>query len=310
MKRFISIAALVLAATACTPNPPTASNSADSNMGAAPKNVVLTDGDITAQEKSVWDSIKKKDWTTFGNMLTNDFVVVAPGATLDKAGGIKGVQGMDIADVQFSDWKFLRLGKDAAIVTYNVAVKGSANMPDVAMRATTSWVNRDGKWAANYHQESMIEKPAPGPSPTPVAESGAKPAATSAPAPATSDVIANEKQLWETLKSKNWEGFASFLADDAIEVGPNGVYDKAGSVKGVISAGDIFSRITASDYKSTKMGSDAALVTYISNIAGEKPEAFRETTVWANRGGRWLAVFHQATKVEKSGAPGSDSARK
>jgi hypothetical protein len=116
--------------------------------------------------------------------------------------------------------------------------------------------------------------------------------------------------LWETLKSKNWDGFASLLADDAIEVSPDGVYDKAGSVKGVIRGGDIFSRIKASDYKSTKMGSDAALVTYISNISGDKPEAYRETTVWANRGGKWLAVFHQATKVEKPGAPGSDSATK
>ena len=36
-------------------------------------------------------------------------------------------------------------------------------------------------------------------------------------------MIANEKMIWDLFKSKNYDAFASFLAEDFIEVEPEGI---------------------------------------------------------------------------------------
>jgi hypothetical protein len=125
-------------------------------------------------------------------------------------------------------------------------------------------------------------------------------AATTAATTAVSeaDHIAREKQVWEMLKKKDYDGFASMLADDQVEVSPSGVNDKAGSVAGVKN-GD-FSTASLSDFKVVKVDDDAVVVTYLvkSTEAGSNPGGYRESTVWVNRGGKWLAVFHQGTPVK------------
>ncbi len=114
-------------------------------------------------------------------------------------------------------------------------------------------------------------------------------------------MIAREKELWDALKRRNYKEYATFLADDLIEIIPSGMYDKAGSVRQ--AEGNNFSGATLSDFKVVKLNNDSAIVAYLVNgpvpvfsISGE-----RHSTVWANRNGKWLAVFHQSTLV--SGTP-------
>ncbi len=116
--------------------------------------------------------------------------------------------------------------------------------------------------------------------------------------------MANEKAVWETLKTKNYDGFAALLAADAIEVEPNGVFDKAGSVKGV-SQFDL-SKAQLSEFKSVPFDMDAALVTYLVKLPGPAP-AERHSTIWAKRDGKWLAVFHHGTPVSKGTAAATPS---
>jgi hypothetical protein len=87
------------------------------------------------------------------------------------------------------------------------------------------------------------------------------------------------------------------LADDQVEVSPGGVNDKAASVAGVKGAD--FSTISLSDFKVLKLDDDAVVVTYLlkTTEAGANPGGYRESTVWVNRGGKWLAAFHQGTPV-------------
>jgi len=50
---------------------------------------------------------------------------------------------------------------------------------------------------------------------------------TSAPAMTEADAIAKEKAVWDTVKNKNYDGFASMLASDEMEVtGGDGVLEK------------------------------------------------------------------------------------
>jgi hypothetical protein len=166
-------------------------------------------------------------------------------------------------------------------------------MPPETMRHSSAWVNRDGKWASSYHQECAVKKPAPAP---PAPKTTASPATTATPLTTSSDVEANEKAIWDALKTKNYDAFASGLAPESIEVEPEGVFDKAGSVK-TVSQFD-FSKATLSDFKTLRLNADASLVTYLSKIPGLSPNGERHSTIWANRSGKWLAMFHQGTPVE------------
>jgi len=114
--------------------------------------------------------------------------------------------------------------------------------------------------------------------------------------------VANEKLVWEAIKSKNYDAFAAMLAPDSIEVEADGVYDKAASVKG-ISMFDA-SKAQLSDWKSVKIDSDAALDTYLVTIPGAKPPKERHSTIWVNRSGKWLALYHQGSPVEPPPPPG------
>jgi hypothetical protein len=198
-------------------------------------------------------------------------------------------------DVVFSDWKFLAIDKDAAVIIYKVSYTGTANgqtIPPQSLYASTAWINRNGKWLAIYHQDcEVLKEPMPPPPATKTASPAASPAGT--PGSTSSDVEANEKMVWDVLRARNYNAFASFLAPEQIEVERFGITDKAASVKGV-EAFDL-SKTELSEWKTIKFDDDASLVTYMTRIPGMNPEKERHTTIWANRGGKWLAMFHQGT---------------
>jgi hypothetical protein len=114
------------------------------------------------------------------------------------------------------------------------------------------------------------------------------------------DAEANEKIVWDALKRRDFDAFAALLAPESTEVEPDGVHDKAGSVKGV-SQFD-FSKASLSDFKTVKFDNDASLVTYMVKLPGMTPDSERHSTIWANRNGKWLALFHQGTPLAKAPA--------
>ena len=111
-----------------------------------------------------------------------------------------------------------------------------------------------------------------------------------------SNPIDKEKKVWEELKNKDYAAFATDLADDSVEIEPQGRMDKSGSVNMVknFDAG----KYTQSDFKETKIDGDASVVTYVVKSNDGKEEE-RHATVWAKRGARWYAILHQGTPVKK-----------
>jgi hypothetical protein len=301
MKKIIALVSLLVTAAACTAPTETTNRTApaNANMAAETKSApAMTEADAIAKEKAVWDSFKNKDYDGFVNMLASESIYVSSDGVHDKAAIDTSIRNFAPTDVTFSDWKYLAVDKDAFVITYSATVKAKMDgkdMPPETVRASSAWVNRDGKWLSIYHQDCPVKTmPAPAP-----------PAAAKKPAPATSpaaapaavvtgpDAEANEKAIWEALKNKNFDGFASVLAPESIEVEPNGVFDKAGSVK-MVSQFD-FSKDTLSEFKTIKFDDDASLVTYLVKGPGTTPNGERHSTIWANRGGKWMALFHHGT---------------
>src|SRR5882762_3597333 len=299
-KLFVLIAALIVVA-ACTAPPANRETVNSSTVAEKPSAPAMTEADAIAKEKAVWDTVKNKNYDGFASMLASDEMEVTGGdGVLEKAGSVSMVKDFEPSEIAFSDWKLMSIDKDAWVVTYSVNVKGKYKgkvFPPATSRASSAWAYRDGKWLAVYHQETDVAKTPP-PPPAAKAKAGATPASTPAQAMATSDVIANEKTIWAFLKAGQYDSFAAMLAPDSIEVEANGVFDKAGTLKGV--QGFDFSKSTVSEFKSLSIDSDAALVTYLLTTPGTEPEHERHTTIWAMRGGKWLAVFHQGTPVTPS----------
>ncbi len=312
MKKSYALILLLVLAAACAA-PPTNREVAPTNSAATatPTSMVISEADVIAKEKAIWDAIKNKDYETFGKMLADDLIEVLPDAVYDKAGSIAGVKEFEPTEITFSDWKYLPIDKDAVVLVYHVDLKGrfkGKEFTPQSVRASSTWVNRNGKWLAIYHQECEVSTappspPAAGRSP---AITSASPASTPLPVTASADPVENEKALWEMLRSNNHDGFAAFLAPEAMEVEPNGVFDKAGTLKEITRFD--FSKVQTSDFKSLSFDSDAALVTYMVKMPGPQP-AERHSTIWAKRGGKWLAVFHHGTPVSPGSAATTPSPR-
>lgn len=313
MKRVLIVTVLLFVASACatqgpanstTPANTTANtNASNSNMPASTSSTAISEADLIAREKQVWEVIKKKDWDGFAALLTDDQVYVGSQGPQDKKASVDGLRNAfkdaTITDLSFTDFKTLTLDKDAAIVTYTITAKGMMDgkeLPPAPQRNTSIWANRGGKWLIVFHQDTDIAKdsqPA-----TTGAPSTAKPVTGSTEA----DPIAREKQVWEAIKKKDWDSFSSMLADDQMEVNASGVYDKAGTVNGLRQSN--LPEMSLSDFKTTKIDDDASVVTYTVKAMDEqgKAQAEHASSVWVNRGGKWVAVFHQGTEAQSAPA--------
>jgi hypothetical protein len=310
MKRIILLAALLLASSACattteapSTNAPTQPSNTTTTATPKPATMNAADSDAAVKEREIWETIKKKDSAAFAALLADDFIYVTEDGVHDKAATVEGVKPLDITDMTFSDWKTVTLDKDAMVVTYIINLKGTSGgqpIPAAPVRGGSVWVNRGGKWVGVFHQDTTVEPP-----PADVA-ANKPPAATTATTPATEakpavpvadDPIAREKQIWEAIKNRDYDRFASFLADDQIEVFAWGVNDKAGSVEGVRQVD--LSKATLSEFKTMKLSDSAVVVTYM--VKGPTPPftkgGERSSSIWVNRGGKWLVVYHQGTNI-------------
>ncbi|HKP46979.1 MAG TPA: nuclear transport factor 2 family protein [Pyrinomonadaceae bacterium] len=299
MKKLFVLIAPLLVAAACTA-PPT-NREVVSNTNTSPETATapaMTEADAIAKEKAIWDTIKNKDYDAFAaNLAEDQLEVTGSEGVLQKTGSVSMVRDFEPTELNFSDWKFMSIDKDAWIVMYTINVKGKykgKDFPPATAHCSSAWAYRNGKWQAIYHQETEVAKTPPPPPPA-TATASASPATTPATITTSSDVVANEKAIWDLLKNKQFDTFADQLAPEAYEIEPNGFSDKAAMVAGVKTFD--FSKASTSDFKTLSIDADAALVTYVATFPGMKPETERHTTIWANRNGRWLVVFHQGTPV-------------
>lgn len=299
MKRFLVLACFLTAAVACAPQPSVNNTTSNTNAISEVKPAAMpSEADIIAKEKTTWDLVKKKDWAAFEKMVASDFVEILSDGVHDRAHVLANLKDFDLTDVTYADWKFVPIDADAALVYYSATLKGTYKgeaVPAGPYRLASAWVKRNGEWVTIYYQETLAK--APPPPPPPPAKSEAKPTTSPMAKPAETgpDVTANEKLVWDALKSKNYDAFASYLASDSIEVEPDGVYDKTGSVKGV-SMFD-FSKAELSDWKTVKFDDDASLVAYTVKLPKMEPEY--HATIWVKRDGKWQALFHQGTRAAK-----------
>jgi len=302
MKKILVFVCFVLLVAAACATQPTGNKDtvANANQPAESKAAAMpSESDIIAKEKGTWDLIKKKDWDAFANTMASDFVEVLDGGVHDRATALTGVKDLDLSEITYADWKMIPIDKDAVILTYTATMKAKykgEDVPEGPYRDAAVWANRNGQWQAVFFQETKVLPPSKMPPPPP--EKKATPDTATKPAATSSDPIANDKIVWDLFRSRNYDAFAALLAPEFMEVEAFGVYDKAGSVKGVqtFDAADA----TLSDWKSVKFDDDAAMSIYTIDWKGPQPGREYHATIWANRNGKWLALLHQGTPAAKA----------
>jgi hypothetical protein len=306
MKKILALVSFLVVAAGCTTEPSVNKEPASNanNTVASKSTAPLSEADITAREKATWEALKKKDYDGFGKMLASDYIEVEDDGVYDKPGILTYLKDLNITDATFSDWKVLSIDKDAVILTYNVNLKATYKgqpIPPGPYRAAAAWVNRDGKWLGFYYQSTEAKTAPPSPTParsTQPAKATASPAAK--PAEAGPDPIANEKIVWDTFKSKNYDAFAALLAPEFVDIESDSVHDKAATVKSV-GQFDV-SKFELADWKVAKLDDDASLVTFMLKAIGSNADLERHSSIWVNRGGKWLALLHVGTPVAKPAA--------
>ncbi len=315
MKKTLTLVLALIVLAACAAPPTNRDGAVDTNRNAnraADAAPAITEADAIAKEKAIWDAIKTKDYAGFEGMLADNFVEVLSEGVIDKAGSLAGVKQFEPSEINFSDWKFLSIDKDLFLVVYTVSVRGKfagEEVPSDPVRSSSVWVNRGGKWLGAYHQECPVAKASPSPTNQAAApKATASPEAASATAVTGADPIANEKLVWDLLKSARYDAFADLLAPDFVEVEPDNVYDKASTVRGIRMFDA--SRAVLSDWKTYKLNDNTSLVVYaVKNVSASR-EGERHSTIWGNRNGKWLGVFHHGgTPVRKSQPPPSPTAK-
>ena len=305
MKKLIAGVCFLALFAAC--QPVANDNLANANKTPETKAVAPpSEADMIAKEKASWDAFKRKDADGLKKLLAPEYTEITDSGVRDVAATVARMPDVNLTDVTFADWKMTMIDKDLVLLTYTTKQKGTYKgeaFPEGPYRHGAAWINRNGEWLGIYFQETMVSTaPPPPPASKPTAtKPGASPAASPAKVETTDDVIANEKLVWELFRTRNFEAFQTLLAPEFMEIEATGVYDRAGSVKG-LSEMDM-SQSEQSDWKAVKFDEDAALVTYSVTMKGPKPEKYYHATIWAKRDGKWLGFHHQGTSAAP--APGA-----
>ena len=303
MKKLIAGVCFLVLVAACQPvtnvNTTTNANTAPETRAAAPP----SEADMIAKEKAAWDAFKRKDADAFKKLLAPEYVEITPNGPGDTAATVAAMKDVEISDLTFADWKMRQIDKDLLVLTYTTTQKGTykGEAFDGTNRHAAAWINRNGEWLAIYFQETPVPKVPPPPPPASKPTASASPAASPAKVETSDDVIANEKLVWELFRARNFDAFLTLLAPEFLEIEPTGVYDRAGTVKGV-SEMDA-TQFDLADWKAVKFDDDAALVTYTVTMKGPKPQKDYHATIWAKRDGKWLGFHHQGTPAAP--APGA-----
>ena len=105
------------------------------------------------QEHEGWDALLEGDGGThFHHAMTPDAVMIVEGDLFDRGAIIVALQGSTWDSYAMSEHRVIRLGERAAILAYRVT--GQRDGEPVDLRATTTYVYREGRWRVGAHQQT------------------------------------------------------------------------------------------------------------------------------------------------------------
>jgi hypothetical protein len=114
-------------------------------------------------------------------------------------------------------------------------------------------------------------------------------------------LTANEKSLWEAIKSGDMKTFSANLSDETMDIDVSGmVYNKQQLVENLSKLK--MTEYTLSDFQLFSLDKDAAVLSYTSNSTATMDGKTmtmktRHSTTYVNHGGKWMPKFHTETPI-------------
>ena len=126
-----------------------------------------------------------------------------------------------------------------------------------------------------------------------------------APVTDSTSPLQRETAMWEMVRRKRMESFASMLMPNFVGIGSHGVVDRAGEIEGV-RQGHLLS-YKLGNVRTSSVDRDDLLLTYIADLIGEqggKPSQVRiqAATLWHRSAGKWLMAYHSGFGVHRDHA--------
>lgn len=146
-----SLCVLVIALTGCM----SASKNQQTSSSAGREEMLV------AKEKQVWEAFKKKDAALLNELIHDNSYSIedADGEIVTKAEALADLPNFTIDDYSMKNIQVIPINHGAAIVRYNMMVKGSSKgKPFTPHWSTVSsvWVDNKGKWQNLVYQETQI----------------------------------------------------------------------------------------------------------------------------------------------------------
>lgn len=122
------------------------------------------DATIKEVEKAIGtlnEAFHKQDAKTVKRLMTEDHVAVTAyyGGAVTGAEQLATLPDLKLSEYKATGTKVTVLGKDTALVTYELALKGTFKGKEVPRRnyASAVWVKRDGAWREAFYQETPLD---------------------------------------------------------------------------------------------------------------------------------------------------------
>lgn len=115
-------------------------------------------------------------------------------------------------------------------------------------------------------------------------------------------IMKMEKQAWEAVKARDAKAFSDLFAADGYMADNAGFETRARFLQSLPDL--MITQYTLTDFKVMMIDKNAVIITYKADVKGSfKGQAFPPnpayvSSIWARRGGKWVAVYHQETLAQ------------
>jgi len=118
---------------------------------------------LEANERAINVAVQKGDLAGFNALVASDGFAMDGSGLMAVSEFVKMFNQMKIATFTIDQVKVMSLNDTAAVITYRFTGKGTMMgqpIPSPTL-ASTTYVNRGGKWLAVFHQETIPTPPPP-----------------------------------------------------------------------------------------------------------------------------------------------------
>jgi hypothetical protein len=122
-----------------------------------------TEKALIANENKINDAVAKRDVKAFNDLVASDAISADMAGFMKASDFTKTMDQMKVENWHVMNPQVLWVNDKTAVVTYTWMGKGSyQNQPlPESTYASTVWTERNGKWVAVFHQESIPAPPPP-----------------------------------------------------------------------------------------------------------------------------------------------------